>query len=215
MADLAHARTVPDGAGQKPDTDSIKKGVGKVDLQAGQSIAELDQAEVFLQQHGILRSQLSSLLDADNGKAERRLRKRVDMILLPLLCGTYTMQYLDKQALGCAAVFDLFPSAGWTSEENSWMASIFYLAYLVSEWPSSYLAQKLPTGKIISAFVFCCGSVMLITVACENFAGWRPVASSWAHPSPSSRPRSCSSLPSGISVRSSPHVPGPSSLSRM
>ncbi|KXJ87208.1 major facilitator superfamily domain-containing protein [Microdochium bolleyi] len=162
----------------KDASDAIKKSPtnlthdGEVDLKAGHSIAELDESEVFLQKHGIPRSQLAELLAADtDGQAERALRRRVDLTLLPLLCGTYALQYIDKSALGYAAVFDLFPSTGMTPDQYSWMASIFYFSYLATEWPSSYLAQKLPTGKVIAAFVFCWGSIMLITVACKDFPG--------------------------------------------
>jgi hypothetical protein len=55
MADLAHARTVSDGVGQKPDTDSIKKGVEKSTptlkstSRRVKASPSLDQAEVFLQ----------------------------------------------------------------------------------------------------------------------------------------------------------------------
>ncbi|KAH7024359.1 major facilitator superfamily domain-containing protein [Microdochium trichocladiopsis] len=178
MSDLNPAQAVSADAEKKIDADAIKKSTTnidtdvEIDLKAGQSIVQLDESELFLQQHGIPRSRLAELLAADaNGEAERKLRKRVDWMLLPLLCGTYMLQYIDKQALGYAAVFDLFTSTGMTSDQYSWMASIFYFSYLLWEWPSSYLAQKLPTGKVIAAFVFCWGSIMLITVASKDFAG--------------------------------------------
>lgn len=51
------------------------------------------------------------------------------------------------------------------------MCSIFYFAYLVAEWPASYLAQRFPTGKIVSAFVLSWGTILLCTAACTNFTG--------------------------------------------
>ena len=90
---------------------------------------------------------------------------------MPLLCGTYLLQYIDKQALSYSAVFDLFTSTKTTSDEYSWLTSIFYFGYLVSEWPSSYLAQHFPTGKVLSCFVVTWGSVLMLTAACSNFTG--------------------------------------------
>ena len=90
---------------------------------------------------------------------------------MPLLCGTYLLQYIDKQALSYSAVFDLFTSTGTTSNEYSWLTSIFYFGYLVSEWPSSYLAQHFPTGTVLSCFVTIWGSVLMLTAACSNFTG--------------------------------------------
>jgi hypothetical protein len=64
------------------------------DIETGH-ISSLDEAELFLREHGISHSQLQEMLD-DPAKS-RRIRRRVDLILLPLLCGTYALQYIDKQ----------------------------------------------------------------------------------------------------------------------
>lgn len=148
-------------------THSTTKDV-EADLKANIT-AELDEAEIFLHEHGIPHSQLRELM-ADEA-ALKKLRRKVDWRLMPLLCGTYLLQYVDKQALGYSAVFDLFTSTGMTSDQYSWMASIFYFAYLVAEWPASYLAQHYPTGKVVSAFVLSWGTVLLCTAACKDFAG--------------------------------------------
>ncbi|KAI1841242.1 hypothetical protein JX265_010146 [Neoarthrinium moseri] len=149
-----------------------KRSEGAVDIEADQklgTVVELDEAELFLHQHGIPHSRLAELM-ADEA-ALKKLGRKVDWSLMPLLCGTYLLQYVDKQALSYSAVFDLFTSTGMTSNQYSWMASIFYLAYLVAEWPASYLTQKLPTGTVVSCFVIAWGIILLCTAAASNFAG--------------------------------------------
>ncbi|KAJ4248711.1 hypothetical protein NW762_012549 [Fusarium torreyae] len=140
----------------------------EADIKNG-TITDLDEAELFLQQHGIAHSRLNELMSDE--AALKKLRRKVDWTLMPLLCGTYLLQYVDKQALGYSAVFDLFTSTGMTADEYSWMASIFYFAYLIAEWPASYLAQRLPTGTIVSSFVIIWGAILCLTAACNNFAG--------------------------------------------
>ncbi|TPX18838.1 uncharacterized protein E0L32_011453 [Thyridium curvatum] len=142
--------------------------VEAADMKHGVTV-ELDEAELFLQQHGIPHSRLAELM-ADEA-AVKKLRRVVDWTLMPLLCGTYLLQYVDKQALSYSAVFDLFKTTHMTSNEYSWMASIFYFAYLAFEWPASYLAQHFPTGKVVSICVLCWGVVLLCTAAASNFAG--------------------------------------------
>lgn len=83
----------------------------------------------------------------------KKLRRRIDLILLPLLCGTYVLQYIDKQALSYSAVFDLFDNVNITSDQYSWLTSLFYFGYLFWEYPASYIAQRLPVGTVISTFV--------------------------------------------------------------
>ncbi|WQF89234.1 Putative major facilitator superfamily, MFS transporter superfamily [Colletotrichum destructivum] len=131
--------------------------------------ANLDEAQLFLHEHGIPNASLEALMSDE--AALKRLRRKIDWQLMPLLCGTYLLQYIDKQALSYSAVFDLFTSTGMTSDEYSWMASIFYFAYLAAEWPASYIAQHYPTGKIVAAFVLSWGTILLCTAAAHNFTG--------------------------------------------
>ncbi|TIC89968.1 putative transporter [Colletotrichum higginsianum] len=138
------------------------------DLKAGQ-VELLDEAEIFLQQNGISHAQMRELFEDEDAK--KKLVRKIDLTLLPLLMGTYLLQYIDKQALSYGAVFDLFETTNTTQSQYSWLASIFYFAYLVAEWPASYLAQHFPTGTVVSVFVVSWGTVLTCTAASHSFAG--------------------------------------------
>ncbi|KAI6831534.1 MFS general substrate transporter [Hortaea werneckii] len=157
----------------KPTSDSQIKSAPveddvELDVKVG-DVKDLDQAEVFLHEHGFSHTYLHSLLQDE--QAQKKICRRVDWILMPLLCGTYMLQYIDKQTLSYSAVFDLFESTGTTSNQYSWLASIFYFGYLFFEWPASYLAQRFPTGRVVSIFVITWGCLLMVTAACQNFAG--------------------------------------------
>ncbi|KAL6234326.1 hypothetical protein BDW75DRAFT_241227 [Aspergillus navahoensis] len=140
------------------------------DVQVGTiTITGLDEGELFLRQHNFTNNDLEGFL-ADEARNKALVRK-VDIILLPLLAGTYMLQYIDKTALAYSAVFDLLPSTNMTSEQYSWLASIFYFAYLVAEYPWTILAQKTAMAKVVSGNVIAWGSILMITAACNNFAG--------------------------------------------
>ncbi|GKZ29584.1 hypothetical protein AbraIFM66950_005616 [Aspergillus brasiliensis] len=138
------------------------------DVDIGQ-ITQLDEAEIFLHEHGVSHDQLQQMLD--DPIRTKKLRRRIDMILLPLMCGTYCLQYIDKQALSYSAVFDLFTDTHINSNEYSWLASIFYFGYLFWEYPASYIAQRLPIGTVVSSFVIAWGAILMITASCNNFTG--------------------------------------------
>lgn len=148
------------------DTDTLKKQDSAV---IGQ-VEDLDEGSQFLRQHNYTPDFLSELLEDD--ALNKRLVRKVDLLLLPLLCGTFFLQYIDKQAVSYSAVFDLFETTGITGSQYSWLGSIFYFAYLVFEWPSAYLAQHFPTGRVVSLYCFCWGTVMLCTSATHDFAGF-------------------------------------------
>lgn len=48
---------------------------------------------------------------------------------------------------------------------------MFYLAYLVAEYPWSALAQRTKMGKVVSGCVVAWGAVLMATAASTNFAG--------------------------------------------
>lgn len=141
---------------------------GEIDLTAADD-KNLDASEIFLRQHNITNEYLQELLN--DKEAEKRLVRRIDLVLLPLLAGTYFLQFIDKQAMAYAAVFDLFTSTNVTLSQYSWFASIFYFAYLVAEYPWIFLAQKTRIGKVVSGCTISWGIVLLATAACKDFPG--------------------------------------------
>ncbi|KAH9822856.1 MFS general substrate transporter [Teratosphaeria destructans] len=141
---------------------------GTIDLKVGE-IQNLDQAEIFLRENNYTHAHLQCLLT--DQATIKQVRRRVDWLLMPLLCGTYMLQYIDKQALSYAAVFDLFDSTNTTETQYSWLTSIFYFGYLLAEWPASYLAQHFPTGTVVSGFIVVWASILMLTAACSSFAG--------------------------------------------
>ncbi|RAH70188.1 putative MFS transporter [Aspergillus aculeatinus CBS 121060] len=150
---------------EKPPPVNVSKAD---DVEVGE-VSSLDEAELFLHEHGVSHDQLQAMLD--DPVRTRKLRRRIDLILLPLMCGTYCLQYIDKQALSYSAVFDLFTDAHIDSNQYSWLASIFYFGYLFWEYPASYIAQRLPIGTVVSSFVIAWGAILMITAACHDFTG--------------------------------------------
>ncbi|KGO69909.1 Major facilitator superfamily domain, general substrate transporter [Penicillium expansum] len=142
--------------------------INEKDVQIG-TITELDEGEVFLRQHGFNQEAIQALLDDE--PRNKALVRKVDLVLLPLLSGTYMLQYIDKSALAYSAVFDLLSSTHMSSNQYSWLASIFYFAYLVAEYPWNILAQKTKLAKVVSGNVIAWGAMLMITAACSSFTG--------------------------------------------
>jgi MFS family permease len=140
----------------------------KLDIEDG-SIGDLDESEKFLMDHNISPEYLQTLL-ADDAKL-RKLVRKVDLRILPLLAGTFMMQFIDKQALSYAAVFDLFTDTNITQTQYSWFGSMFYFAYLVAEYPWTALAQRTRMGKVVAGCIVSWGAVLMVTAASGNFGG--------------------------------------------
>ncbi|KAI1206578.1 MFS general substrate transporter [Annulohypoxylon truncatum] len=114
--------------------------------------------------------QRQDAIDIDPQEAHQVLRK-IDWHIMPLLMGTYLLQYLDKSTVNFASVFGLQQGTNLHGQDYSWSLSIFYFGYLVAQWPAGYLLQRLPVGKFLGGTTIVWGMLTIVTPACKNFAG--------------------------------------------
>ncbi|KAL0941808.1 major facilitator superfamily transporter [Colletotrichum truncatum] len=101
----------------------------------------------------------------------RRLLMKTDLVVLPCAVLSMTLAFLDKNALGFAAVYGLRQDTNLKGQEYSWLGSIFYFGYLAMELPSLWLITRVPIGKYIGACLVLWGAAICLMAACHNFAG--------------------------------------------
>lgn len=100
---------------------------------------------------------------------ERRLRRKIDWMIVPLMWCCYCLQYLDKTLINYANVMGLEDDTGMSKDQFSNLALIFYVSYLAFEFPHGYAMQRLPTAKYLGAMVFCWGVIVAVTSACKDY----------------------------------------------
>lgn len=66
---------------------------------------------------------------------ERRVKWKIDLVILPLLCSVFFFQYLDKQSLSYASVFGLIRDLDLKGTQYPWGSSIFYIGPFVKRTP--------------------------------------------------------------------------------
>ncbi|KAK8028599.1 hypothetical protein PG991_005655 [Apiospora marii] len=142
------------GVGDKADRPKIARRTSSKDLD---ETYELYQQQEISQDVGILEA--------------RRVLRKIDWHILPLLMGTYMLQFLDKSSINFAVVFGLKKGANLQNQDYAWLSSIFYFGYLFAQYPAGYLLQRLPTAKFIGSTIIVWGVLLITTPACTNFAG--------------------------------------------
>ncbi|CAI7620870.1 unnamed protein product [Penicillium viridicatum] len=106
----------------------------------------------------------------DHAMAKRVLRK-IDRRLIPLLFATYMFNFMDKTILSSASVFGMRHDTGLVGQQYSWVSSIFYFGYLGWVYPTTLLIARLPAAKYLTANTLFWGAVVALTAACTNFGG--------------------------------------------
>ncbi|KAF2090522.1 MFS general substrate transporter [Saccharata proteae CBS 121410] len=103
-------------------------------------------------------------------QTNRRLLRRIDLLILPLLLTIYALQSLDKTTLSYASVFGLIKDTKLHGDQYSWLGSVVYIAQLVMQPLVAVLLVKLPIGKFTAGMLFCWGAVLCGMAAATNFA---------------------------------------------
>lgn len=98
------------------------------------------------------------------------VRWKLDLILLTMLTLTYIFSFIDKVALSEASIFGIRTDDHLVGQQYSWVNSIFYFGYLIAQYPSSVLMQKLPIGKYFGVMVLLWGMVTTCMAATNSFA---------------------------------------------
>ncbi|KAI1382046.1 major facilitator superfamily transporter allantoate [Hypoxylon crocopeplum] len=123
---------------------------------------DADDALDFFKAHGI-----TSVSPED----DKRILRKIDMFLMPLMLITNTLNFLDKNALSNSVNFGLREDNHLVGNQYSWASgSIFYLTYMVSQPLVSRCLQWFPVGKLLSVSVILWGAVLMTTAATRSFA---------------------------------------------
>ncbi|RVX66329.1 hypothetical protein B0A52_09760 [Exophiala mesophila] len=103
---------------------------------------------------------------------EKKLTKRIDWKLLPVLCITYGLLYYDKAMLGQAAIFGLRDDLQLrTGNRYAFSSAIFYLGFIAGAQPAMMIAQRYPIERVASLITVVWGITLILTPACFNYQG--------------------------------------------
>ncbi|KAK3109655.1 hypothetical protein LTR53_016851, partial [Teratosphaeriaceae sp. CCFEE 6253] len=101
----------------------------------------------------------------------KRILRKIDLAILPIILVIYCLQSLDKTALSYASVFGLITDTNLHGLEFSWLGAIVYVAQLVWQPMVAYFLVKFPLGKFCATMVLCWGITLCGMSAAHNFGG--------------------------------------------
>lgn len=102
----------------------------------------------------------------------RRVRRKLDWLLLPMMCGTYMISFLDKQTLNYSNAYGLQGDTNMTGSDYSWVASALNFGWLLAAYPWNLMLQRYPIGRLIGGMLFVWGTVCMLQAAVFNFGGF-------------------------------------------
>ncbi|QNP98394.1 YALIA101S12e00254g1_1 [Yarrowia lipolytica] len=102
---------------------------------------------------------------------DKRLLRKIDLYICPVMMLVYAVQFMDKQTNSTASVMGLRQDLHMEGNDYSWSGTSFYLGYLAFEFPAVYLLQRLPLIRTLSSFIILWGIVLCLH-ATPNYPGF-------------------------------------------
>lgn len=111
---------------------------------------------------------MSGDLDPDDAA---RVRRKIDRCILPMMCTLYWIQFMDKNTLGSSAILGIQKDTHLSTNQYNWLGTVFYLSYLLFEYPQNLALQRFPVGRWMNINIFVWGIALACHAACTDFAG--------------------------------------------
>ncbi|KAL2825055.1 permease of the major facilitator superfamily [Aspergillus cavernicola] len=110
-------------------------------------------------------------VDFDPESAEaKRVRRKIDMRIMPMIFVVYCLQLMDKNSLSFAAIMGIKEDTNLSASQYSWLGSIVYFGYLGGDIPATFIMQRLPLDKFLSGMCMVWGIVVALHAVCHDFS---------------------------------------------
>ena len=97
-----------------------------------------------------------------------RIVQKIDWHIVPIMFLCCALSFLDKVVLNYAAVMGLLKDLHLKGNENSNLATFFFVAYVLAEFPQGLLFQKYPVSMVLGINTLLWGTIVACTSATHN-----------------------------------------------
>ncbi|KAF8529063.1 MFS general substrate transporter [Hysterangium stoloniferum] len=98
----------------------------------------------------------------------RKLRRKLDLLIPPICAAVYFTQFLDKTSLNYASIMGL-PITG---QHFNLVSLAFYVGFLVWEFPTMYISQRTRIAKYLGCNIVVWGGILMLHAAAPTFGGF-------------------------------------------
>ncbi|EFW98959.1 major facilitator superfamily transporter [Grosmannia clavigera kw1407] len=102
--------------------------------------------------------------------AERRLRRKIDLFIVPIVALLYLFCFLDRANIGNARLAGLEKDLHMRGNDYNAVTSVFYVSYVLFGLPSMVACKWIGPGWYLPTITLCFGLVSLSTAFVQNRA---------------------------------------------
>lgn len=102
---------------------------------------------------------------------EKKILRKMDVRLIPMLALLYLLSFLDRGNIGNAKIEGLQEDLGMKPDQYNWCLTVFFFTYAAFEVPSNLLLKKLRPSRWLPLIMVAWGLVMTLMGLVQNYHG--------------------------------------------
>ncbi|KAI5463965.1 major facilitator superfamily domain-containing protein [Mariannaea sp. PMI_226] len=102
---------------------------------------------------------------------EKKILRKMDRHLIPMLALLYLLAFLDRGNIGNAKIEGLTDDIGVLPDQYNWCLTVFFFTYAAFEVPSNLLLKKLRPSIWLPTIMVAWGVVMTLMGIVQNYGG--------------------------------------------
>jgi len=102
---------------------------------------------------------------------EKKILRKMDMRLIPMLAMLYLLSFLDRGNIGNAKIEGLQEDLKMTASQYNWCLTVFFFTYAAFEVPSNLLLKKMRPSRWLPFIMVCWGVVMTLMGIVRSYSG--------------------------------------------
>ncbi|EMD59045.1 hypothetical protein COCSADRAFT_185539 [Bipolaris sorokiniana ND90Pr] len=103
-------------------------------------------------------------------KEMKRLRWKIDLIILPMFLVTQALQFMDKTSLNYANLFGYQKALSLKGKEFNYLSAMVYAGYFFGQYPCGWLIGRFPAQKVLAISIFCWGFTVIIMTQARTYS---------------------------------------------
>lgn len=101
---------------------------------------------------------------------ERRVIRKLDFRVVPLVTALYVLAFLDRSNIGNARIAGMTKDLKLVGNDYQWLLTIFYITYIIFEW-QSLMWKVVPPHMWLAFTVFGWGVIATCQAATQTWSG--------------------------------------------
>ncbi|KAF2107785.1 major facilitator superfamily domain-containing protein [Lophiotrema nucula] len=105
-----------------------------------------------------------------SNKELKRLRWKIDLIILPIFLVTQALQFMDRTSLNYANLFGYQTALGLKGDQFNYLSAMIYAGYFFGQYPCGWLIGRFQAQKIIAISIFFWGLMVILMTQSRTYS---------------------------------------------